>query len=113
LGLESDEQILRQFYQPIALVPEGKGEFTLKVPPTVLTQERTRDRSSRGTRPAYPIFAGIVLDKEAIDALGRGDTLDAAVRIEDLERALAIGDVVDLETGEVLLEANDPVPHDV
>jgi DNA-directed RNA polymerase subunit beta len=113
LGLETDESILRQFYQPIRLVSEGKGEFKLEVPPAVLAQERLRDRASRGSRPAYPIFAGIVLDREAIDALGRGDTLDATVRIEDLERALVIGDVVDLETGEVLLEANDPVPHDV
>jgi DNA-directed RNA polymerase subunit beta len=113
LGLESDEAILRQFYLPVGLSPEGDGKFTLHVPPRVLEPERLKDRQSRGRREAYPIFAGIVLNKEHIGKLDTGQTLAFQVDAEDLERAFFILDVVDLDTGEVIFEANDLVPEDI
>ncbi len=39
--------------------------------------------------------------------------VEAKVKASDLEGALFIADVVDLETGEVLFEANEPVPADL
>jgi DNA-directed RNA polymerase subunit beta len=113
LGLETDEQILRQFYQPVPLVIGEGGELTLEIRPSVLAQERVKDRQSRGRRDIYPIFAGVTLDAEAIGALSGGQALEASVGIEDLERAFAIADIVDLETGEVLIEANEPLPADL
>ncbi|MFL6236936.1 MAG: DNA-directed RNA polymerase subunit beta [Thermoanaerobaculia bacterium] len=113
LGLESDESILRQFYTPVGLTSEGAGKFTLHVGPKVLDPERLKDRQSRGRRETYPIFAGITLSKEQIGKLDTGQTLAFDVDREDLERAFFIGDVVDLDTGEVLFEANELVPEDV
>jgi DNA-directed RNA polymerase subunit beta len=113
LGLESDESILRQFYTPVGLSSEGAGKFTLHVPSKVLDPERLKDRQSRGRRESYPIFAGITLSKEQIGKLDTGQTLAFEVDREDLERAFFIGDVVDLDTGEVLFEANDLVPEDL
>ncbi len=113
LGLESDEAILRQFYTPVGLTPEGGGKFTLHVPPRVLEPERLKDRQSRGRREAYPIFAGVVLAKEHIGKLDTGQTAAFQVDGEDLERAFFIADVVDLDTGEVIFEANDLVPEDM
>jgi DNA-directed RNA polymerase subunit beta len=113
LGLESDETILRQFYTPIGLLSNGAGSFTLQVPPRVLEPERLKDRQSRGRREAYPIFGGIVLTKDLIGKLDTGQTLSFEVGSEDLERAYFIGDVVDLDTGEVIFEANDLVPEDI
>jgi DNA-directed RNA polymerase subunit beta len=113
LGLESDETILRQFYAPVLLSSDGGGKFTLHVPPKVLEPERLKDRQSRGRREAYPIFAGIVLTKEHIGKLDTGQSLAFEVDGSDLERAFFIGDVVDLDTGEVIFEANELVPEDI
>jgi DNA-directed RNA polymerase subunit beta len=113
LGLESDEAILRQVYVPVGLTSQGGGEFTLHVPPRVLEPERLKDRQSRGRREAYPIFAGITLDKAHIGKLDTGQTLAFEVDAGELERAFFIGDVVDLDTGEVIFEANELVPEDI
>ena len=113
LGLESDEAILRQVYVPVGLTSNGGGEFTLHVPPRVLEPERLKDRQSRGRREAYPIFAGITLDKAHIGKLDTGQTLAFEVDAAELERAFFIGDVVDLDTGEVIFEANELVPEDI
>jgi DNA-directed RNA polymerase subunit beta len=113
LGLESDESILRQFYSAVGVRPEGKGKFTLTVPPRVLEQERLRDRQSRGRRETYPIFAGVVLSKEQVSRLDRGESVEAAVKGSDLERGFFVADVVDLESGEVIFEANELVPENL
>ncbi len=113
LGLESDESILRQFYTPVGLTSEGGGKFNLHVSPKVLEPERLKDRQSRGRREAYPVFAGITLSKEHIGKLDTGQTIAFEVDQEDLERAFFIADVVDLDTGEVLFEANELVPEDI
>ncbi|HEY9420831.1 MAG TPA: DNA-directed RNA polymerase subunit beta [Thermoanaerobaculia bacterium] len=113
LGLESDEAILRQFYTPVGLTSDGGSKYTLHVSPRVLEPERLRDRQSRGRREAFPVFAGITLSKEHIGKLDTGQTVAFQVDQEDLERAFFIGDVVDLDTGEVIFEANELVPEDV
>jgi DNA-directed RNA polymerase subunit beta len=113
LGLESDEAILRQFYSPVGLSSMGGGKFNLHVTPKVLEPERLKDRQSRGRREAYPIFAGITLTKQHIGKLETGQTIAFEVDAEDLERAFFIGDVVDLDTGEVIFEANELVPEDI
>jgi DNA-directed RNA polymerase subunit beta len=113
LGLESDESILRQFYVGVGLRPEGDGKFTLMVPPKVLEPERLKDRQNRGRRESYPIFAGITLDKADIGRLDTGQNLEVEVEADELERAFFIADVVDLDTGEVIFEANELVPEDI
>jgi DNA-directed RNA polymerase subunit beta len=113
LGLESDESILRQFYTPVGVTSQGGGKFLLHLGAKVLEPERLKDRQSRGRREQYPIFAGITLGKENIAKLDAGQTLSVEVEREDLERAFFIADVVDLDTGEVLFEANELVPEDL
>ncbi|HEX5759019.1 MAG TPA: DNA-directed RNA polymerase subunit beta [Thermoanaerobaculia bacterium] len=113
LGLESDESILRQFYTGVGLRPEGDGAFSLLVPPKVLEPERLKDRQSRGRRDSYPIFAGITLNREQIGKLDTGQSLAFEVGPAELERAYFIADVVDLDTGEVVFEANELVPEDL
>jgi len=114
LGLESDEQILRQFYVPVGLKKgKKKNNWTLSLPPQILEQERRRDRQSRGRRDSYAIFAGISLGKDEIAKLDTGEHHEVTVGRDALERALFIADVVDLDTGEVLFEANQPVPDDL
>ncbi len=113
LGLETDEAILRQVYVPVGLTSQGGGQFSLHVPPKVLEPERLRDRQARGRREVYPIFAGITLDKTHIGKLDTGQSVAFDIDATGLERAFFIGDVVDLDTGEVIFEANDLVPEDI
>jgi DNA-directed RNA polymerase subunit beta len=113
LGLETDESILRQFYTAVGLRPEGGGRFTLIVPPQALEPERLKDRQSRGRRESYSIFAGITLSKEHIGKLDTGQSLGFDVGSTELERAYFIADVVDVDTGEVIFEANELVPEDI
>ncbi len=113
LGLEDNEAILRRFYTPIPAKPAGRGKLVLSIPPAVLEQERLKDRHSRGRRNAYRLFAGLKLNEAGIQTLDKGKALEESVRIADLDRALFISDVVDLDTGEVLFEANELVPEDL
>ena len=113
LGLETNESILRQFYAAIPMTLSGSGAARLTLGPQVLERERLRDRQVRGRREAFPIFAGMTLSKEMAAQLDKGTAVGAEVRLSELERALFIADVVDLETGEVVFEANDLVPADI
>jgi len=111
LGLETDESILRQFYTGVSLKPEGEGKFTLTLPPRVLESERLKDRQSRGRREVYPVFAGITLKKDHLAKFDGGESVEFEVDTEDLERAFFLADIVDLDTGEVIFEANELVPE--
>jgi len=117
LGLESNEAILRQFYTPVGLLPvageEGRDRLRLVIPPQLMEMERLRDRQSPGRRERYPIFAGLTLQAADVAHLEKGKNLEVEVGMSDLGRALFIADVVDLDTGEVLFEANELVPEDL
>ncbi|MCP4202372.1 MAG: DNA-directed RNA polymerase subunit beta, partial [bacterium] len=113
LGLETNESILRRFYVPVPVKLKGRGSVELEITPEVLEREMLRERHSRGQRETYRIFAGLELDDAARKKLAKGKSIQETARIAKLERSLFIADVVDLETGEVLFEANDLVPEDL
>jgi DNA-directed RNA polymerase subunit beta len=113
LGLESNEQILRQFYVGIGLALGKEGSVKLSIPPAVLEQERLKDHQNRGRRETYPIFAGLALEKKQVATLDKAENVELEVPLSALERALFMADVVDEDTGEVLFEANDLVPEDL
>ncbi len=113
LGLESDESILRKFYSAVPLRLASSTSPILTLRPEVVARERLRDRQQRGRRESFGIFAGISLDRDAVGRLESGEALEVETRWSELEAARFVCDVVDLETGEVLLEANDPVPADL
>jgi DNA-directed RNA polymerase subunit beta len=113
LGLETNESILRQFYTPLELQPSTGGQLKLTLTQEVLAVERIKDRESHGQRRRLQLFAGINLTPEELGALDTKKTLVQKVKPSDLDRALFIADVVDLETGEVLFEANEMVPEDL
>src|SRR6185369_2788463 len=68
--------------------------------------------SIRGRRVVRTVFGGIKLDQKMADALTKNN--EARVKIEPnaLEKAVFLGDVVDVNTGEVLFEASENVPAD-
>jgi len=112
LGLETNESILRHFYAAVPLNPKSKAKAELTIPAEVLKRERIRDRNSHGRREVYRLFAGITVDADKMGDLESGDKT-FEVKTAELERALFIADVVDLDTGEVIFEANDQAPDDL
>ena len=113
LGLESNESILRQFYVGIQVKQAKQPEdCVLVIPPEVYEQEELKDRQSPGMRSAHRIFAGITLDEAQIETLKGGESIEVTVARDRLDRAMFIADVIDVETGEVLFEANDLLPDD-
>jgi len=113
LGLETDEAILRQFYTAVPLAVDSKGKLKVTVTPEVFDQELERDRYSRGRRQSYPLFAGITLEESELKKVEGGKSATFDVKLPDLDRAFLIADVVDLDTGEVILEANELIPDDL
>ena len=112
LGLETNESILRHFYTAVPLAPKSKSKVELTIPAQVVERERLRDRNSRGRRETYRLFAGLSVSAAGLAELAAGDKT-VEVKVADLERALFVADVVDLDTGEVIFEANDQAPDDI
>jgi DNA-directed RNA polymerase subunit beta len=114
LGLTTDEEILRQFYTAVKVsVPKSGKKITLSFGSEVVEQENARDEFAvRGRRDVRPIFAGVKLDRKLMDTIERDGEVSVDVDFSALDKAVFVGDVVDLETGEVLFEAGDGVPAD-
>ena len=113
LGLETDESILRKFYEAVPMAPTGRGSVKLKIGPGVLEREELRERHGRGRPEITRIFAGLRLTDDMRTKLGKGETIEKSVKVAALDRAFFVADVVDLDTGEVIFEANDQVPEDL
>ncbi|HEX7707055.1 MAG TPA: DNA-directed RNA polymerase subunit beta, partial [Thermoanaerobaculia bacterium] len=112
LGLTTDEEILRQFYTPIRVRLADDGA-QLVFDRRVLDQEEAKERHSiRGRRAVRTVFAGVKLDQKMADALTKNNEATAKVDFSALDKAVFLGDVVDVNTGEVLFEASENVPAD-
>ena len=114
LGLETDEAILRQVYVagrpdvagrrpvPAARAAQGAGARAPARPPGPRTPRGLPDLRRHHARP-----------RTHIGKLDTGQAVASRSEPPELERAFFIGDVVDLDTGEVIFEANDLVPEDI
>jgi len=114
LGLTSDEEILRQFYTPIkATLPKSGDTVELTFDRRVLDQEEAKEKHSfGGRRDIRAVFANIKLDKKMADALTKNNEYTAKVDFAAMDKAVFLGDVVDMNSGEVLFEAGDPLSAD-
>jgi len=108
LGLRSDEEILKSFYTIDTIqVKDGKLEW-------VVPQNAEASTHLVGAKPAHAVLAGA----EEIAHSGRRVTANVlkALRTHKIERveienaeldgAMSAADIVDLTTGEVIIEAN-------
>jgi len=112
LGLTTDEEILRQFYTPIKVRLSNSGA-ELSFDRRVLDQEEAKERHSiRGRRAVRTVFAGIKLDQKMADALTKNNEASVKIEYNALDKAAFLGDVVDVNSGEVLFEAGEAVPAD-
>jgi DNA-directed RNA polymerase subunit beta len=104
LGLKTDEEILRTLYQVERITLNDKkifwqvssGLVGRKLSHSIGNPKAEKEIAHAGRR----INAGMV------EEMGKARITQVEVAAQDLEGAFAVADVVDLNTGEVLLEAN-------
>jgi DNA-directed RNA polymerase subunit beta len=111
LGMKSNEDILRTFYQVERISLRDKDLFWNISPGIVdrkLTHEIKNPRSDEVIVGAHKRITENLF-KELIKA----KVSQARAALADLEGAYSVADVVNRQTGEVLLEANKPLTADV
>jgi len=108
LGLRSNEEILKTFYTVDRLhVADGKLMWEVQ-------QDATKGTHLVGAKPAHAIkhgseeiaHAGRKITANSLKALRSGNIQKVEVEAAELDGALTASDVVDTNTGEVVVEAN-------
>ncbi len=106
LGLTTDAEILRTFYAPVAVRWEGK------------TLNRTLGRDLIGGKTAHEIKdakgkvlapKGKKITENLFSTLLKAGIEEIEMAVEGLEGAFAIDEIIDGETGEILVESNSEV----
>jgi len=109
LGLTKPEQIIRRFC-PITKLERGDDvNLSLKLDDSAIGMRTAADVTPPGKKKDVLVPADRKLTKGLIRKLQKAGLEMFPVHREDLEDARAIADVIDLETGEILLEANEEV----
>jgi DNA-directed RNA polymerase subunit beta len=105
LGLRGADEIIRAFYSVDKLYHEtGKLYWASRQP----GRSARRHRHRRAGRELH-VQSGKKITKNAIEALKRANVEAVEISDAELEGAFAAADVVDPSTGEVILEANEPL----
>ncbi len=107
LGLGSDSEIIRAFYQPVAIRWEDKSLF------------RTLGRDLIGSKALDdikdPKGKGVLVSKgkkiveNLYNQLQKAGVKEIKIEIENLEGALSVSEVINQETGEILVESNSEI----
>ncbi|MFN2597393.1 MAG: DNA-directed RNA polymerase subunit beta [Pyrinomonadaceae bacterium] len=107
----SDESILRAFYTVDDVRVEG-GRFFIQVgdggASNLVGMKVEGDLKVKGASEAV-VRAGKKVTQSALAQLRKGKTKEVEVDSQQFEGAYAVADVVNTETGEVLLEANNEI----
>ena len=116
--LETNSQILRGFLTVFDVrLSTKKASAMLHLDSRILEVEDERQKALRFRKVAEPtLFAGLSLDKAMIKRLQNATIkkpAKVAVSREDLIGAIVVDDLVDQETGEVIVPANARVTDDV
>ncbi|MBI4906370.1 MAG: DNA-directed RNA polymerase subunit beta [Acidobacteria bacterium] len=104
LGLKTDEQILKTFYTDTLSQITIKGGKLLWKVSTGLIGLKLSHVISKGDNIIVP--QGKKITRSVYENLGKNKVEQVEVAPNDLENAYVAADVVDMSTGEVLLEAN-------
>jgi len=111
LGLRSANEILRTFYTVDELLLQPDGRMLWTVSDSLVGRRSAVEFAIPGS--GLTMHAGKKIRRDHVEALRQAGV--PAVELADTERegAFAAGDVIDPETGEVLLEANDELSERV
>jgi DNA-directed RNA polymerase subunit beta len=107
LGLNSDTDILRTFYQPVTIRWEGK-ELYRSLGRDLIGSKAT-DEIRDGKGKTVIVSKGKKITESLYTQLVKGGVKEIAIDVESLEGALSMAEVVNRETGEILVESNTEV----
>jgi DNA-directed RNA polymerase subunit beta len=107
LGMKSDEEILRTFYQ-VERISLRENELYWNVSPGLIDRKLSHEiRHPRSEEVLVGAHRRIT--ETLFKELQKARVAQARVSVGDLEGAYSVADVVNRQTGEVLLEANRPL----
>ena len=105
LGLKSDEEVIRNFFN-VETITVKNGQLMWPVSPSIRGMRVTREiRAGKGKR--LILGAGKKITASVLHALKQAKVREFEVVPEDLESAYAAADIVDTNTGELIVEANN------
>ena len=106
LGLRAADEIIRSFYTVDRLhIKDGKLYWAVN--DSIVGLRAARDIVVPGEN--FTVQSGKKITKNAVEALKRANVEAVEISDAELEGAYAASDVVDPSTGEVILEANEPL----
>src|SRR6266567_1863019 len=111
LGLKSDEEIIRVFYQTDRLTIEGKKIFW-NVSDNIVGLKVSKDITNPKTKEVL-VHAGKKITTSVYNHIKQAKVERFEVNPEDLEGAFAVGDVVDTNTGEVIVETDNELTQNI
>src|SRR3981189_929734 len=106
LGLRGADEIIRAFYTVDKLYLK-KGTLYWAVADSLVGLRAAKDIVVPGEN--FTVQSGKKITKNAVEALKRANVESVEISDAELEGAFAAADVVDPSTGEVILEANEPL----
>ena len=105
LGLKNDEEIIRNFFTVDTIKVEGEKLFW-DFSPTIRGTRVTKEVRNPKTKELL-VGAGKKITASVYQNMKQAKLKRFEIVAEDLEGAFAVADVVDTDTGEVIVEAND------
>jgi DNA-directed RNA polymerase subunit beta len=109
LGLRTTEDILRRFYT-VDRILQRDGKLLLEVSPHLVGRRLSKSIvAAQGERKEVIVAPGKRITHAALEQIQKENIVEVEVVEADLAGAVAVGEVVDRSTGEVLLEANQEV----
>jgi len=109
LGLETTEDVLRAFYRPVEI--DVKGTISAPLDEGLIGRRFSHPLTgTKGKNKGKDILAaGAKLTRGSLKRLKDAGVNKVTFEVADLEGAYTMQDVVDSESGEVLVEANDEI----
>ncbi len=111
LGLKSDEEIIRAFYRTDRLTIEGKKVFW-NVSDNIVGLKVSKDITHPKTKEVL-VHSGKKITSSVYNHIKQAKVERFEVNPEDLEGAFAVGDIVDTNTGEVIVETNNELTQNI
>src|SRR5438876_641221 len=111
LGLKSDEEIVRAFYKTDRLTIEGKKIFW-NVSDNIIGLKVSKDITHPKTKEVL-VHAGKKITASVYNHVKQAKVERFEVNSEDLEGSYSVGDVVDTNTGEVIVETNNELTPNI
>ncbi|MGB6429055.1 MAG: hypothetical protein WBF06_00605, partial [Candidatus Acidiferrales bacterium] len=111
LGMKSNEEILRTFYQ-IERIAVRDGELYWNVSEGLLDRKLSHEIKNPRTDEVL-VAAHKRITEPLYKELAKAKVAQVRASVADLEGAYTVADLINRTTGEVVLEANKPVPPEL